>query len=336
MKPRAAAVGGTGGSNRLPVPHTVVVDHVTRIFDDLKVALDDVSLTVPSGHVHALLGRNGAGKTTLLRIVCGLAEPTVGSVGIETPHGLVKGGFEARHLTGIVSSGGRSFYLRLSGRENLAFFGRLHGLSRARSVLRADELLEVVGLENAARRPVGGYSQGMRRRLSVARALILDPPILLMDEATHDLDPDGARLVRDLTRRAAHMGAAVIWATQRLEEIRGFADGVTVIEEGAVRFSGSVQALVDRTPSKRYVVRVRPIEGSPEESCRRLAEAVDPHASVTLLADGAPEYLLVNLREQGSLSEVMRALTSCVELLAWREESPDVERAFLELTGAPR
>lgn len=336
MKPRDTTLCGIGGSDRPPVPHTVVVDHVTRVFDRAKVALDDVSLRVASGHVHALLGRNGAGKTTLLRIVCGLADPTIGSVRIETSHGVVKGGFEARHLTGIVASGGRSFYLRLSGRENLAFFGRLHGLNRARSVQRADELLEVVGLEHAATRPVGGYSQGMRRRLSVARALILDPPILLMDEATHDLDPDGARLVRDLTRRAAQMGAAVIWATQRLEEIRGFADGVTVIEEGAVRFSGSVEALVDRTPSQRYVVRVRPTGGSPEESRRRLAEAVEPHASVTLLVDGAPEYVIVHLHDQGSLGEVMRALTSCAELLAWREESSDVERAFLELTGTPR
>ncbi len=154
---------------------------------------------------------------------------------------------EARGLVGLVPSGDRSFYLRISGLENLAFFGRLNGLRRRAAFERAAELLGHVGLADAAERPVGEYSHGMQKRLSVARALITDPAVLLVDEATHDLDPEGARRIRALIEDCANRGAAVVWATQRLDEIRGFAGSVTLLHEGRVRFAGSVPALLEHS-----------------------------------------------------------------------------------------
>src|SRR5262249_50714136 len=130
----------------------------------------------------------------------------------------------ARRVIGFVPSAERTFYQRISAIENLSFFGRMHGLSRSQSLARATERLGGVGLGDAGTQRVGLYSHGMQRRLSVARALLMDPSVLVVDEATDGLDPEGARRVQDLVRGIAARGTAVVWTTQRLDEIRGFAD----------------------------------------------------------------------------------------------------------------
>src|SRR5439155_16951566 len=106
-----------------------------------------------------------------------------------------------------------------SGLENLVFFGRLHGLRRRAALERAREVLEQVGLQDVATRVVYSYSHSMQKRLSVARSLLTDPEVLFVDEATHDLDPEGALRIRELVSDVAARGAAVVWATQRIEEI---------------------------------------------------------------------------------------------------------------------
>jgi ABC-2 type transport system ATP-binding protein len=200
-----------------------------------KVALSSVDLTIRAGEIHALLGPNGAGKTTLIRVLCGLVDPHEGEIALAG-------------TLGLVPSGDRTFYLRISGVENLIFFGRLHGLRLRAARERAHGALAQVGLASAADLPVGRYSHGMQKRLSVARALLADPAVLLVDEATHDLDPDGARRVRTLVAELAQRGAAVLWTTQRIEEIRGFAQTVTFLREGKVRFAGTVAELIAEAP----------------------------------------------------------------------------------------
>ena len=186
--------------------------------------------------MHALLGPNGAGKTTLMRILSGLVDPSAGSAYVlDRRAGRSR---ELRALIGMVPPGDRTFYMRLSGLENLVFFARLHGLRRRAARERALELLAAVGLADAARRPISTYSHGMQKRLSFARALIADPALLLVDEATHDLDPVAAQQVRDLAAERAAAGTAVLWATQRIEELHGFADRVTVLDHGKVAFTG--------------------------------------------------------------------------------------------------
>ena len=214
-----------------------------------RTAIAGIDLTVRAGEIHALLGPNGAGKTTLLRTLAGLVEPTAGSaqvVGIDT----TKGPRGLRGRVGFVPSSDRSAYQRISGLENLAFFARLHGMRKRAAFARAHEVLEQVGLGDRAKDPVNAWSHGMQQRLSVARALLTDPPVLLIDEATHDLDPVAAATVRELIAARADHGAAVLWATQRLEELRGFAGAVTLMANGSAAFEGSVEALAARaTPS---------------------------------------------------------------------------------------
>ena len=164
---------------RLVSPSGIDAEHVARSFRR-TLALDDVSLSVRPGEIHALLGPNGAGKTTLVRILSGLIAPTSGSVRVAGLNATANSR-DLRSEIGIIPSGDRSFYLRISGLENLVFFARMHGLRKRHAHERAYQVLEHVGLTDAARKRVGEYSHGMQKRLSVARALLTEPRVLLVD-----------------------------------------------------------------------------------------------------------------------------------------------------------
>jgi ABC-2 type transport system ATP-binding protein len=288
---------------------------------------------VERGEIHALLGPNGAGKTTLLRILSGLVEPETGEVEIlgvpwnDPPR-------EAKHLFGLVPSGDRSFYLRLSGLENLIFFARLYGIRLAEARVKAREALRAVDLEDASRRRVGTYSHGMQKRLSVARGLLMDSPLLFVDEATHDLDPEGARRIRALVMSAAERGVGVLWATQRLEEIRGFARRVTVLHRGEVRFAGSVPELLAAVPPQRFLLQLRG-SGDDEGAVSDRAKAVlDGIALVVGSHDPRGEHTLIALHDGVTLGRAVGALLDAqIEVLACREERSDIEEAFMQLIG---
>ena len=322
-RPEAEKPAGGGGTTALEV------EGLSRSFGTTR-ALSRVSLQVRTKEVHALLGPNGAGKTTLLRVLAGLVDPDAGEIKVlgrparDLPYR------SARRLFGVVPSGDRSFYLRMSGLENLAFFARLHGLRRPRALERARECLEAVGLAHAGRAWVGTYSHGMHKRLSVARALLTHPAILLVDEATHDLDPEGARRIRALISAAAGEGAGVIWATQRVEEIRGFADRVTLLHRGEVRFAGSVARLMATSPARRYLLHLRDGNAHPPNL---LVEARAALAGGLVSAGPDPEHLLLALPEEITLGEAVASLVGAgLDVLACHEEGSGVEEAFLSLT----
>jgi ABC-type multidrug transport system ATPase subunit len=317
----------------VPQPGIEAQDVVRRFRKTL--ALDGVSLSVVPGEIHALLGPNGAGKTTLVRVLSGVIAPTDGTVsvvGVDAAANLR----ELRTLIGIVPSGDRSFYLRISGFENLVFFARMHGLRRRAAGERSREVLEHVGLSDAARKRVGEYSHGMQKRLSVARALLTNPRVLLVDEATHDLDPEGSRRVQALVADAAERGAAVLWATQRLEEIRGLAPTVTLLDRGRVRFQGSVPRLLEHAVPRRYVVQLRNGRPGPIElheaqwALGRLARISPP------LEHGSGHHVLA-LAEDAVLGDAVAALVGAsFQVLTCRQERSEIEEAFLALTRKPR
>lgn len=301
---------------------------VSQWFGDAQV-LRDVSLAVRAGEIHALLGPNGAGKTTLVRILAGLLQPSRGSVAVAgyEPSQSARG---FRRQIGFVASGDRTFYMRISGLENLVFFGRLHGMRRREAVRRGHEVLADVGLEDAAHRPVGQYSHGMQKRLSVARALLALPPVLLIDEATHDLDPEAARRVRFLVERSAQEGAAVVWVTQRLEEIRGFADAVSVLSGGSVRFEGSVPELMSRAAPRRFVLHLGYAGDPPSDEA--LSAAVGAGCIVKRLPDPEAKHFVLALSEEGVLGEALAAFARVdVSVLSCHEERSEIEEAFLLL-----
>jgi len=233
-----------------------------------------------------------------------------------------------------VPSGDRSFYLRISGLENLVFFGRLCGFNRPQAIRRAWECLKDVDLEEAAKRPVGLYSHGMQKRLSVARALLMDPAVLFVDEATHDLDPEGALRVQRLISASAERGTAVIWATQRLDEIPGFARSVTLLDRGRVRFAGSVPALMAISTVRRYLVQLRSDRARPDKLLSTAQVALGTMGTIEPSYGSAEAYYLVCLADEVALGDALASITaSGIRILACREERSGIESAFLRLTG---
>jgi ABC-2 type transport system ATP-binding protein len=301
------------------------VRRLDRQFGEVQ-ALRGVDLKVEEGEIHALLGPNGAGKTTLLRILAGICDPSDGEVFIRGEKVDALGYRERRKLFSMVPSGERSSYQRLSGFENLVFFGRLYGLSGGSARKRAAECLELVGLSETAKRRVGLYSQGMQKRLAIARALMVDPPLLLIDEATQSLDPEGARTTRALAKEAADRGAAVLWTTQRLDEIRGFADIVTVLRRGEVRFRGTVAELSGTVITRNFLIQVG--DAGTNQPDQLLAGLAD----VTVAGNG---HYRLRLQDGVSLGLALAALVEGgVEVVACREEISDVEEAFVRMTSA--
>jgi ABC-2 type transport system ATP-binding protein len=233
----------------------------------------------------------------------------------------------------LVPAGDRSFYLRLSGLENLLFFGRLQGLRKRAARERALVAISDVGLGDAARQPVGVYSHGMQKRLSVARALLTKPALLLVDEATHDLDPVGARDARDLIQRLAEGGTTVIWATQRLDEIRGFAHGVTLIDRGQTRFQGSVAELMAHAVPRHYLLRLRNGRASGGRLRQELEGVLAGRAALQPVTDSGSDHYLMTLADGVILGEALAGIHAAnVEIISCQEERSEIEEAFLSLT----
>jgi ABC-type multidrug transport system ATPase subunit len=204
-------------------------------------ALRDVSLEVRPGQIVGLVGPNGAGKTTIFKIVGTLVEPTSGRAfvdGIDVRADPVR----ARRRLALILSDERGLYWRLTGRQNLEFFAVLRGIPRAAARTTAAELLGRVGLAEDDKL-VFGYSSGMRSRLNLARGLLGEPGLLLLDEPTRSLDTVASAAVGRLLVELAAEGRAIVFSSHRLEEIACLCQSVVVLVDGEVRHIGPVRAL---------------------------------------------------------------------------------------------
>jgi ABC-2 type transport system ATP-binding protein len=199
-------------------------------------ALTDVSLTVDRGEIIGLVGPNGAGKTTLLKIIATLLEPSAGRVAFDGLDPRVHA-IDVRRGLGLVLEGDQGLYGRLSGRQNLELYARLAGASRDVARARAGEMLEMLGLAQRDKL-VFGYSAGMKMRLSIARALVADPSLVVLDEPTRSLDPIASRFAMGLFRDLAAQGRGVILSNHRLDEVVTICTRIVAIVHGGVRFAG--------------------------------------------------------------------------------------------------
>jgi ABC-2 type transport system ATP-binding protein len=205
-------------------------------------ALKQISFTVGAGEILGVVGPNGAGKTTLLRILADLLEPDGGSV-VVCGHRLGKGQHHLRSKIGYVSSDERSFFWRLTGRQNLEFFCSLYGLSRSEARRRIGPLLDGFELQDKAGQMFRDYSSGMRKKFSLIRAAMHEPTLLLLDEVTNSLDPPSAQTVKSFVREyISERGSRVgVWSTHRLEEIAEVCDKVLMIDRGTIWFHGPAE-----------------------------------------------------------------------------------------------
>jgi ABC-2 type transport system ATP-binding protein len=206
-------------------------------------AVNDVSLEIKEGEFFGLLGPNGAGKTTLIKMLSTLITPTSGAA-FCGGHDVVKEEQMVKKTIGLISAEERSFYWRLTGRENLEFYASLYNLSGAARRARIDELLGLVGLASEADRRFQTYSTGMRQRLAIARGLLSNPKILFVDEPTKALDPVSARTVREFLRqKLAAAGRTIILATHQLTEAQELCDRVAIMNRGRIVACGTVPQL---------------------------------------------------------------------------------------------
>jgi ABC-2 type transport system ATP-binding protein len=211
----------------------IQVRQLVKRYGDV-LALDGVDVDVSPGAVVALLGPNGAGKSTLVRILATTVVPDEGTATV-VGHDVVEDGAAARASLGLILGNERSWYWRLSGRRNLEFFAALYGMRRRNAAARAEELLAEVDLAKVADRRVGEYSSGMRARLALARSLLREPPALILDEPTQNLDPIAAANFRDIVLRLAEeRGTSVLLTTHNLHEAAALATEVVVLALGRV------------------------------------------------------------------------------------------------------
>ena len=199
-------------------------------------ALTSVNLEIERGDRIAVLGPNGAGKTTLLKLIGGLLLPTEGEI-VVNGHDTLRHNNAARKSVGFVMNEERSFFWRLTGMQNLEFFAVLDNLSGADVRERSEQLIRFVGLEQHADKPVSTYSSGMKQRLALARGLISEPEVLILDEPTRTLDPVACEDLIDLILDRLHKGSrkTLLIATHRLEEVAKLCDKVMLISNGQVR-----------------------------------------------------------------------------------------------------
>lgn len=215
-------------------------------------AVRDINLSVERGEIFGLLGSNGAGKTTLTKMLCTLMLPTSGSATING-FDIVRQQNQVKRAIALISSEERSFYWRLTGRNNLKFFAALSGLSGKQARQRIDEVLEQIGMTDAADRRFQEYSTGMKQRMALARGLLADPEIFFMDEPTKGLDPVATKDLHDFIRNElTQQGKTVILATHQLVEAEEVCDRIGIMSHGEMRACGSVSELVGESSLVDY------------------------------------------------------------------------------------
>jgi len=304
----------------------VSVRDLVRTFGSVR-ALDGVSLDVPAGIVYGLLGPNGAGKTTLIRVLTTLLVPDAGTASVAGID-VVAHPTRARGRIGLAGQFA-AVDEYLTGHENVEMVGRLYGLSRREARRRTDDVLDRIGLADAAHRRVGTYSGGMRRRLDLAASLVGRPQVMFLDEPTTGIDPRSRKDVWELIVDLVATGTTVMLTTQYLDEADQLADRVAVIDLGRIVSEGTADELKDRLAGA--VLEVEVGDGDRAEAQRVLesltgaAASLDPTGTLLRIpaTDGA-QTLMAGVRALDAAGVAVRDVSL---------HRPTLDDVFLALTG---
>jgi lipooligosaccharide transport system ATP-binding protein len=303
----------------VPTP-VITADRLVKKYGD-HVAVDGLSFEVAPGESFGLLGPNGAGKSTTMRMIGAVSSRTGGTLDIlgldPDTHGP-----EIRSQLGVVPQAD-NLDLELRARDNLIVYGRYFGLPRKQVAARADELLEFAQLSDRANAKVDDLSGGMKRRLTIARALISEPRILLLDEPTTGLDPQARHILWDRLFRLKEQGTTLVLTTHYMDEAEQLCDRIIVVDEGRIMAEGSPASLI-RDHSSREVLEVRFGSDRNEEASREIAGFGD---RVEVL----PDRVLVYASDgEAVLSRILERGLTPITTLVRRSSLEDV---FLRLTG---
>ena len=279
-------------SEPIPLPQpAVVISGLTKIYRagfsrKGVLAVNKVSFNVKAGEIYGLIGPNGSGKSTTMKCLLGLATPSEGTAEI---FGKDSRQVDSRNDVGFLPEN-PYFYKYLTGRETLAFYGRLCGLSGKKLDERAKELLALVGLEQAATRRLSGYSKGMLQRIGLAQAIVHWPRLVVLDEPTAGVDPIGSRIIRDLIRELKQRGITVILSSHLLEQVQEVCDRVGIIFRGNLVREGPLEELMAIEDQTEILLR----KASPE-LVAQLRALIAQHGETELLRAGNPRTTLERL-----------------------------------------
>ncbi len=300
----------------------IKISGLTKVYGE-KRAVDNLYLTVGKGEVFGLLGPNGAGKTTTVLMLLGLTEPTEGFAWIDG-HDCIREPIAVKRIVGYLPDN-VGFYNDLTGRENLRFTGRLNGLSGDFLEQRIEELLERVGMAEAADKKAGTYSRGMKQRLGIADVLMKDPKVIIMDEPTLGIDPQGMRELLELIRELAEEDKRTIMiSSHQLQQIQQVCDRVGIFVKGKLIACGPIETLGQQLEKEGHFVteiQADPMDGR----LTQLLESIETVKAVnregqSLIIDSTEDirkemgrrlveqgYALLGLKQKGGeLDEIYR------------------------------
>lgn len=297
---------------------TLQTEALTKRFG-ARTAVDRLTMRVERGDIYGFLGPNGAGKSTTLRMLLGLVRPTSGTIKFQERASGYKYVRARSRIGAIVET--PAFYENFSGRRNLQLLASLSGGVESK---RVEEVLEIVDLRDRARDPVKTYSYGMRQRLGIAQALLPTPELIILDEPTNGLDPQGIQQTREVIRRLRHeFKLTVLLSSHLLTEIEQLCNRVGVIHEGRLLYEGAPYALI--TPASRYKLRV--------DNSSVAFELLSKETGVTVSRNGA-DFLRIDA--DGERIPLLNAalVTQGIKVYELSPAQESLEEAFLRLTSA--
>lgn len=300
----------------------VIVDNLKKSYDALN-AVDGLNFSIEKGEIFGLLGPNGAGKSTTIKMLSGLLKPSSGSAEI-MGHDVIKNPVEVKKSIGVVPETS-NLYPELTCFENLLFAGRLYGLATNKAKTKTDELLELFGLSEKKKVLFAKLSSGMRRRLTMAAALIHDPPVLFLDEPTTGLDVMSARALREITISLKNRGITILLTTHYIEEADRLCDRVAIMVKGRIVVIDTPEVLKKSIKAEKSVeIRFTPfIEVSTEHIAT--AYRIDKnHDQLRFYTDDMDLFLSEFFTFASANSLKIETINTVI---------PSLEDAFVEITG---
>jgi ABC-2 type transport system ATP-binding protein len=298
---------------------------LTKKYDD-KAVVNNLNMKVEAGEIFGFLGPNGAGKTTTMKMLLGLVHPTSGS-GKVAGFDIIKQVLDVRKSCGVLPDPA-GFYDNLNARQNLKFYGSLYNLSGKDLDEKVNGTLDLVGLNDAKDKKIGKFSKGMRQRFGVAQAIVHDPPVLMFDEPTAGIDPQGAEDFHVLVRELKSRGKTIFLTSHVMPEVEAICDRIGIIINGEMKICGNVDELVDqysRRQGYQLKLRVKDIdEGAVRNSLKGIANIYS-----IVRNDG---FFLVNAKEdvaEDVSRSIIREKGVITELESYR---PSLNEIFLDVT----
>ncbi len=319
----------------------IVLDNVVKKFKRGKglrkryiTACDHVSFTIEQGELFGLLGPNGAGKTTLVRCLATLLIPDEGKITIFGKD-IIYQSMEARQQIGLLTSGERTLYWKLTGKDNLKFFAALYGLAGKERDKRIDYLMELLELKDVETERVEKYSSGMKQKISLARALLHDPKILLLDEPTLGLDPQFSRFIRGFIKDelVGKDGKTVLLTTHYMDEADELCERIAFINKGKIVNIKTPDEYKDEIPHTE-VLELRCQGNVNEEKLRTALSSIKSIEKVSLMnKENNLDLKVIASRVESILSDVIELVRGEAKILAIDVKEPTLEDVFIYLTG---